>query len=57
MHKYKKKKKKLMGKRRAGVWKIVCGGIHFLSKEVVFSFRSDPKDILQKASLSFLPAS
>lgn len=55
MHKY--KKKKLMGKRRAGVWKIVCGGIHFLSKEVVFSFRSDPKDILQKASLSFLPAS
>lgn len=45
-----------MGKRKRGVWKIACEEINFLT-ETDFSFRKDPKNVLQKFFLSFLPDS
>lgn len=41
-----------MGKRKGG--KVACRQINFLT-ETDFSFRKDPKDVLQKVFLSFLP--
>lgn len=40
-----------------GYGNVRNGGIHFLSKEIIFSFRRDPKGTQQKVFPSFLAAS